>query len=195
MSPSLSLRHYQSLTSVRVPTHLELLLASSLLLAEDVLSAIIILLSIISIWTINHLQRGSYPWGKECQNFPGNKIQGQKISRPWQKGKFWVLKILGFLFFQEFEKFFEKIPGLFAWNLISRNFPATGEMYLGLSPTCLYSSSSICMFPPPHEAPIRKPAFRDDKSWAQIRSVSSSSSGDCSELTYKNSGKRILIVA
>ncbi len=47
------------------------------------------------------------------------------------------------------------------------------------------SSSSTLMFPPPQEAPMRKPAFLDESSCAQISSVSRSSSGLCSELVWK----------
>jgi hypothetical protein len=50
--------------------------------------------------------------------------------------------------------------------------------YLGLKPTDLYSSSSICMLPPPQLAPIKNPAERDDNNCAQIMSVSKSSSDD-----------------
>ena len=52
----------------------------------------------------------------ECQNFPGNKIPGQKISRrnvPGQENS-GTRKFQEFHFFPEFEKyFFEKIPGFF----------------------------------------------------------------------------------
>ena len=60
----------------------------------------------------------------ECQNFPGNKIPGQKISRrnvPGQENS-GTRKFQEFHFFPEFEKyFFEKIPGFFpAWAENSR---------------------------------------------------------------------------
>ena len=52
----------------------------------------------------------------ECQNFPGNKIPGQKISRrnvPGQENS-GTRKFQEFHFFPEFEKYiFEKIPRFF----------------------------------------------------------------------------------
>ena len=59
---------------------------------------------------------GHYLSPSECQNFPGNTIPGQKISRrnvPGQENS-GTRKFQEFHFFPEFKKyFFEKIPGFF----------------------------------------------------------------------------------
>ena len=69
------------------------------------------------VWRdLEKVTNDSLTLSNECQNFPGNKIPVQKISRwnvPGQENS-GTRKFQEFHFFPEFEKyFFEKIPGFF----------------------------------------------------------------------------------
>ena len=75
---------------------------------------------------------------------------------------------------------------ILAYLIPSKSFTSRTEYAcLGLSPTLRYFSSSIFIFPPPQLAPIRNPCSLELSSWAQINSVSNSSSGDWRELAWR----------